>query len=111
MCPKGDGDSKDNKSGGNEEYKPPSGGGGKTDVIKVNDKEVTFGHGGRHLEGTGLLVSQVNSFLASYVTKLGLVIGQFYKGQVTIGGVIIEFTAYVLSDGTINIGTYYPIVP
>ena len=34
--------------------------------------------------------------------------GQFYKGQVNVNGVNIEYTSYGVKDGVINIGTYYP---
>lgn len=48
-------------------YKPTKGGGGVTSSVKVGDKTVTFGHGGRHLEGTGLTVNQVNTAIANDV--------------------------------------------
>ena len=42
-------------------------GGGVTDNVKVGDKEVSFGHGGRHLEGTDLSVNEVNHAIAKDV--------------------------------------------
>ena len=108
--PKSDGDIEveGNESGG-EKYTSPAGGGGITATIDANGKTVNFGHGGRHLEGTGLDVNKVNQALANKVSKLKLSQGEFFKGQIEVDGITIEFTSYGLSDNTINIGTYYPI--
>ena len=89
-------------------YIPPNGGGGITSKILINGKEVVFGHGGRHLTGTKLNVNAVNKKLAEVVSKLKLKKGEFYKGQVKIDDVVIEFTSFGVSDDKINIGTYYP---
>jgi hypothetical protein len=32
-----------------------------------------------------------------------------FSGRTIIGGRIIEYRAYTLPDGTINIGTFYPV--
>lgn len=77
--------------------------------IKVGKVKVNFGHGGRHLDGTGLSVQEVNKIIAQDVVDKNLKIGQFYKGQVSINGITIEYTSFGLKDGMINIGTYYPI--
>ncbi len=94
---------------GSGEYKPPTGGGGITDTFNIGGKTVTYGHGARHLEGTGLGINQVNEALANEVAKVHPGTGQFYKGQVSIGGITIEYTSFGVSDGVINIGTYYPV--
>ena len=91
-----------------ESYQAPNGGGGITSKINVNGKKIIFGHGGRHLEGTGLNLENVNNKLAGVVSKLNLKEGQFYKGIVNIDGINIEFTSYGVSDFVTNIGTYYP---
>ena len=88
------------------QYTAPKGGGGKTDSINVNGREVTFGHGGRHLEGTGLTPEQVNSAIANNLPDLRP--GEFYKGTVNINGVTIEYTSYGLTECKVNVGTYYP---
>lgn len=88
-------------------YKAPGGGGGVTDNIKVGNKEVTFGHGGRHLEGTNLSATEVNQAIANDVVSKNPGVGQFYKGQVNVNGVNIEYTSYGVKDAVINIGTYY----
>ena len=90
------------------DYKAPEGGGGVTDNIKVGDTEVNFGHGGRHLEGTGLSANDVNQAIAKDVVSKNPGTGQFYKGQIDVNGVTIEYTSYGVKDGVINVGTYYP---
>ncbi len=97
----GEADSKD--------YKAPEGGGSVTDNVKVGDKEVSFGHGGRHLEGTGLSANEVNQAIAKDVVTKNPGTGQFYKGQLDVNGVTIEYTSYGVKEGLINVGTYYPV--
>lgn len=91
------------------EYRTPSGGGGVTDNVKVGNKEVSFGHGGRHLAGTGLSIHDVNQAIANDVVIKNTGVNQFYKGQIEVNGIIIEYTSYGVKDGLINVGTYYPV--
>ena len=91
------------------DYTAPKGGGGVTSTVEANGKMIDFGHGGRHLDGTGLDVNAVNETLANEVSKVHPGTGQFYKGQIVINGITIEYTSYGVSDGVINIGTYYPV--
>lgn len=91
-------------------YLPPEGGGGSTDAVDVNGKHVTFGHGGRHINNTGLKTNQVNQHIANEVSNLNLKQGQFYKGQILIDGIMIEYTSYGVSDTVTNVGTYYPLL-
>ena len=90
-------------------YSVPQGGGGVTSSITQNGKIIDFGHGGRHLEGTGLSVEKVNEILAAEISKIHPGTGKFYKGQVLVNSIIIEYTSYGVKDGVINIGTYYPV--
>ena len=92
-----------------KEYESPTGGGGITSTTKLNNQIVTFGHGGRHLEGTGLNVADVNQAIASEVSNMNYSVGKFYKGQVMVNGVTIEYTSYGVSEGVVNVGTYYPV--
>ena len=94
---------------GEGEYAAPSGGGWVTSTIKANGQTVNFGHGGRHLEGTGLNVAAVNQALENEVSTLNLGIGQFHKGQIIVDGITIEYASYGVSEGIINVGTYYPL--
>ena len=105
---RGAGDESGSKTGAGE-YVAPGGGGGVTSTIKVNGRTVNFGHGGRHLEGTGLSVDTVNQALANEVSVLNLGTGQFHKGQIIVDGITIEYTSYGVSEGIINVGTYYPL--
>jgi len=94
---------------GAEPYQSPGQGGGITGTYEINGKTINFGHGGRHLDGTGLNVNKVNEILANEVANIHPGTGLFYKGTIEIGGITIEYTSYGVSDGVINIGTYYPI--
>ncbi|SEN83297.1 RHS repeat-associated core domain-containing protein, partial [Lihuaxuella thermophila] len=42
-------------------YKSPKGGGGITASVRVGKQTITFGHGGRHLKGTGLSVGKYSA--------------------------------------------------
>ena len=77
--------------GANQKYTPPPGGGGITSTIRVNGKQVNFGHGGRHLEGTGLNANRVNQAIANEVSLKHPGTGQFYSGKVVVDGVTIKF--------------------
>jgi hypothetical protein len=70
-------------------------------------------HGARHLEGTGLGSEAVESAITRHVqasTQGASQTGSFW-GRVTVEGQTIEYRAFTLPDGTINVGTYYPKVP
>jgi len=72
---------------------------------------VTFGHGARHLAGTGLSRKAVESALRVEVNAIkskASSIGSFW-GRIGIGGKTIEYRAFTLPDGSIHIGTYYPL--
>ena len=97
-------------TGGNNGYTPPDGGGGVTDSIQVDGTTVTFGHGGRHLSGSSLTTGEVNSSIAHDVVGRNLSPNQFLpNGTVTVGEYRIGYTAYMLSDTLINVGTYHII--
>lgn len=92
---------------GDSGYKVPPGGGGISDAIQVGDTRVTFGHGGRHLDGTGLTVDQINIILAYDVVNKNLPKESGDEFGIDINGIHFKYRAYVLQDGTIKIGTYY----
>jgi hypothetical protein len=74
--------------------------------------EITFGHGARHLVGTGLNQGEVEVAIQSQVgasVSGASATGSFW-GRATVKGQSIEYRAYTLSNGTINIGTHY-VVP
>jgi len=69
---------------------------------------ITFGHGARHLAGTGLERGQVENAIAKEVqatAKASSSTGNFW-GKVVVEGQEVYYRAFTLSDGTINIGTY-----
>ncbi len=73
--------------------------------------EVTFGHGGRHLEGTGLSQEEVERAIEDQVNGSagrGNEYGPF-GGRVIVDGKTIEYRGYGLGGGDVNIGTYYPV--
>ena len=74
---------------------------------------VSFGHGGRHLGGTGLSQDAVQAAIQQQVqgAASGTTVSGSFWGRVNIGGQTIEYRAMPLPDGTINVGTYYPVNP
>lgn len=77
-----------------------------------DETEITFGHGARHLIGTGLDEGDVESVITSQVRESisGAQPSGSFWGRVTVDGQTVEYRAFTLSNGTINIGTYY-VVP
>ena len=89
-------------------YIPPTGGGGVSDTIQVGETTVTFGHGGRHLEGTGLTTTQVNTAIAEDVVTKNIPVGIFKSDNyLMVGPYLLQYTAKCLSETLINVGTYY----
>jgi RHS repeat-associated protein len=73
---------------------------------------VVFGHGSRHLIGTvfdrKMVEEAIESQIQYSVSKATNASGSFW-GRATVEGQIIEYRAYALADGAINVGTYYVI--
>jgi RHS repeat-associated protein len=72
-------------------------------------ERITFGHGARHLVGTGLSAANVEAVIRGQVRSIltrDASPGSFF-GRVRIGNTTIEYRAYPLKDGSINVGTYY----
>jgi hypothetical protein len=71
---------------------------------------VTFGHGARHLAGSGLNQADVESAIhqdvEAGVKNATQSTGNFW-GRVNVGGQTVEYRAFTLPNGTINVGTYY----
>lgn len=66
-------------------------------------------HGARHLEGTGLTSGQVEDAIRTQIggqVKDATATGEF-RGRVTVDGTTLEYRAYTLPSGEINVGTYY----
>jgi RHS repeat-associated protein len=79
---------------------------------EAGDSDITFGHGARHLAGTGLQQGEVEAAIQSQVEQsvAGASSTGSFWGRVVVNGQTIEYRAYTLPSGTINIGTYY-VVP
>jgi len=90
------------------------GGGGRDMPPHASGPEwhVRFGHGQRHLQGTGLATADVHATITEHiVSSLGRAshVGESFFGRVTVRGQMIEYRARHLGDGDVNVGTYYPI--
>ncbi len=73
----------------------------------VGNANVEFSHGGRHLEGTGLNMNQVNQAIANDVVNRPPTNGVVGHGTVSVSGVDIYYGYFTRSDDVISIGTYY----
>jgi Pretoxin HINT domain len=73
--------------------------------------DVRFGHGVRHLAGTGLKQEDVEAAIEAQIKQqvAGASSTGSFWGRVIVEGQTIEYRAFTLSDGTINVGTY--VVP
>lgn len=70
---------------------------------------IMFGHGARHLVNTGLTQEAVENAVRLQVKDIAQgssTTGSFW-GRVVVGGRVVEYRAYTLPNGTINVGTYY----
>nr|WP_306299860.1 MULTISPECIES: RHS repeat-associated core domain-containing protein [unclassified Streptococcus] len=90
-------------------YTPPKGGGGTTSTIKIGDKTINFGHGGRHLEGTGYTVPDISKAIADDLISNPLKIGEYRVKDIVIDGTVFRYKAKALDNNLINVGTFYPI--
>lgn len=65
------------------------------------------------MAGTGLTSEAVESAITGQVrqaTSGAAGTGSFW-GRVTVNGRVVEYRAFTLPDGAINVGTYYPVNP
>ena len=87
-------------------YTPPPGGGGVSTSIKVGDKTINFGHGGRHAQAAGLDLARVQQALANEVVRVHPGKGQ-HSGTILFDGITIEYSSFGFGDGVFNIGTFF----
>ena len=92
---------------GSSGYSAPPGGGGISNKIQIGNTTVEFGHGGRHLDGTGFTTSQVESAIAKDVVGANIPIKKYYPGSIQIGTTTFVYSGFRLSENRINIGTYH----
>lgn len=67
---------------------------------------VTFSHGARHLQGTGLSNRSVESVIRTEIQAMGQNVSGNFWGRVQVGSHRIEYCAYTLPD-RVNVGAYY----
>ena len=74
-------------------------------------RDITFGHGERHLDGTGLMPEEVESAIEEQVEQGtdGAEVNGEFRGRVRVDGHEIEYRGYGRGGGQIHIGIYYPI--
>ena len=76
---------------------------------------VIFGHGARHLARTVLRgeTKAVEAAIKADIeaTTIGASQTGSIRGRVTVNGQVVEYRAFTLPDGTINVGTYYTPKP
>ena len=90
-----------------------SGRAGITEGIAGRQVTIQSAHGARHLAGTGLRSGPVETAIRAQVqqaTQGASATGNFW-GRVAVKGQVIEYRAFALPNGTINVGTYYPVTP
>jgi len=73
-------------------------------IAPTTTPRITFGHGARHLEGSGLSQAAVESAIEGAVRAIPN--AATHWGWVQVNGQWIQYRAFVLPDGTINIGIY-----
>jgi RHS repeat-associated protein len=71
--------------------------------------DITFGHGVRHLIEAGLDQTDVESAIEAQVQQevAGASSTGAFWGRVVVNGQTVEYRAFTLPNGTINVGTYY----
>jgi hypothetical protein len=70
--------------------------------------QVVFGHGARHLMGTGLDEAAVEDAITAQIQELVTSLsatGNFW-GKVVVNGQEVFYRAFTLPNGTISVGTY-----
>ena len=73
--------------------------------------KVIFKHGGRHLAGRlsqKAVEAAVRKQVQGQVGRATVAGGSFW-GRVTVSGEVIQYRAYALPNGTVSVGTYWPI--
>lgn len=73
-----------------------------------DETEITFGHGARHLEGTGLSEEDVDAAIEEDIRPIAsdIPVGKFFQGTVTVEGRTIQYNGWKVAEGRIHVGTY-----
>ena len=86
-------------------YSAPPGGGGPTYTTKSNGSNITFGHGGRHIQGRP---GPVYDGIAKDVTTKGLDIGSYQRFDINVNRIDYTYGAYRRGEDLYEIGTIFP---
>ena len=84
---------------------------GLTRGVVSSVRSLTFGHGARHLIGTGLKTSEVERLIANEVGEVAgkaSLTGSWW-GRILADDVKIEYRAFTRKPGHFHVGTYYPL--
>ena len=70
-------------------------------------------HYADRLIAEGVDVANAEAAVASDVTALqnSLSVGAPFSGRLTVDGVLLEYRAYPLPGGSVNVGTIFPVGP
>ena len=74
---------------------------------------ILFGHGARHLAGSGLSQTAVESAITQHVRQMAsqAELGLSWWGHVVVDGRLIQYRAAEIAQGVYNVGTYYFPLP
>ena len=69
------------------------------------------GHYASRLESAGLNVSRTEAIIGREIARVrpNMVVGADVVGRIRINGVVVEYRARALADGTVNVGTIFPV--
>jgi hypothetical protein len=74
-------------------------------AIRFGTNENQFRHTFRHIDRLGLdREAVVTAILEDLAGRQPLLPGSYIAGNAVVGAVMLEYRAFLLSDGTINIG-------
>ncbi len=69
---------------------------------------IMFGHGARHLIGTGLTQAHVQAAITLQLQAIGVGVGASWH-WIQINGQWIQYRVHVLQNGIVNVGTYFTV--
>ncbi len=69
------------------------------------------GHYASRLESAGLSVSRTEAVIGREVARIrpNMAVGADVVGRIRVNGVLVEYRARALADGTVNVGTIFPV--
>ncbi|MBI3452643.1 MAG: hypothetical protein HY057_07425 [Rhodospirillales bacterium] len=81
-------------------------------TIRFGANEAQRDHAFRHVDGIGLNRTQIENAIRNDLRPIARSMSDgLYKGSTSVNGIRIDYHAYKLSDGTINVGRITPPSP